>query len=889
MSWKTSVSKIVLGAEDKVVELNLDIKKVKYSDKIIKHREINNISGDEEVVRAFLVSRLVNELGYKLERIELEKEYDAGRGTARLTPRIDIILRDNKNHPYFFIECKAPDKFESDKEFIKGQLFELSKLEGNVKYLVYYTIEETEKGLRDKLIIIDREKFNEYEDWLEAGEPSISNELSAHYGKPRKKPLVVGGDRDLVKKFQPNELKGVVNDLHNVLWGGGGTDDREIFNSLVKLILAKIQDEYDRKKGEEYHFQIHQHGDEVESTERLFERINTLYRKALEKQLNMVENLDQQFVINQQKFSFGKLVYTVQKLEEYSFVDGKSTIDGKDILGDFFEQIQRDGFKQDKGQFFTPINIVRFLLYALEVDELALRKLNDDKTLPYIIDPSCGSGTFLIEAMKMVTKELKYRRRNEIEDSRSVQDRFDDLFMPDSKEHRWARTFIYAIEHNPDLGTATKVNMILHGDGSTNTFVKDGLLPFRYYQKPEPNALAQYDKNGLYNKKITNSQFDVLVSNPPFSVNLDNETKSRLNTTFVFHNKKNSENLFIERFFQLLKENGRMGVVLPESVFDTTENKYIRLFIYKYFLVRAVISLPQITFEPFTSTKTSLLLAQRKTDDEIREWDEFWAKHSNEFGKLKTRAENYIKVYVEDADKNKYPSIKDDTDEDIKTNLSRFLQIKFSDEENNVEIKFLIEKFQAQIVETAKIDNDTKDVFGYVNTSWVFREVAKEIQFPIFMAEAENIGYKRTKRGEKWQPNELFDLEIAPESIDVVEVRKMYSDIKEDLQIRISEVEKDLTNPKLDKQKKGTYGRRLKYLKSQLNEVKDEEIRVLSILNNYYQNGDLLEQYKTRLNDELKAVFLLPRMERFKSDFVLIRQTDHQNILDNLREAKLWR
>jgi type I restriction enzyme M protein len=53
-------------------------------------------------------------------------------------------------------------------------------------------------------------------------------------------------------------------------------------------------------------------------------------------------------------------------------------------------------------------------------------------------------------------------------------------------------------------------------------------------------------------------------------------------------------------------------VVLPESVFDTTENKYIRLFIYKYFKVRAVVSLPQITFEPFTSTKTSLLFAQQK-------------------------------------------------------------------------------------------------------------------------------------------------------------------------------------------------------------------------------------------------------------------------------------
>lgn len=886
--WKNSVSKFVSDAKNKVVELNLDTKRVNYSGKIKKHRDINKISGDEELVRAFLLSRLVNELGYTADRIELEKEYPAGRKPV-MTPRIDVILRDAKGQAFLFIECKAPDKFESDKQFIRGQLFELAKLETHVKYLVYYTIEETAQGLRDKLIIIDREKYPEYEDWREAGSLSIANELPAYYGKPKKKLLVVAGERDLVKRFEPNELKSVVTDLHNVLWGGGGTDDREIFNSLVKLLLAKIQDEYDRKKGEDYHFQIHQYGDEVEPTEQLFERINNLYRRALEKQLNLTENLEQQFVINQQKFSFGKLVYTVQKLEEYSFVDGKSTIDGKDILGDFFEQIQRDGFKQDKGQFFTPINVVRFLLYAMEIDELALRTLNEDETLPYIIDPSCGSGTFLIEAMKMVTKELKYRRRNEIESNRAVQNRFNALFGSD-QEHSWARTFIYAIEHNPDLGTATKVNMILHGDGSTNTFVKDGLLPFRFYQKAEPNALNTHHDDALYNQKDTNAQFDVLVSNPPFSVNLDNETKNRLNATFVFHGKKNSENLFIERYYQLLKENGRMGVVLPESVFDTTENKYIRLFLYKYFFVRAVISLPQVTFEPFTSTKTSLLLAQRKTDAEIREWNEIWTKHSNEYSKLKTRAENYVKVYIEGEDKKKFPSIKTDTDDDTRNNLAAFLQIEFSDEENKLEIELLVEKYRTQIEEAAKIDKDIADVFGHVNTTWVFRETAKELRLSVFMAEAENIGYKRTKRGEKWQPNDLFDLEIAPDSIEIAKVGKLYEDTKEDLRIRISEVEKELAKEKLDKIKKGIYGRRLQRLKTELTETETEESRVLAALETYYDaSGNLLEEYITRLDAELNAVFLLPRMERFKSEYVLIRRTDHQTVLDNLRGAKLWR
>jgi type I restriction enzyme M protein len=85
---------------------------------------------------------------------------------------------------------------------------------------------------------------------------------------------------------------------------------------------------------------------------------------------------------------------------------------------------------------------------------------------------------------------------------------------------------------------------------------------------------------------------------------------------------------------------------LPESVFDTTENKYIRLFLYKYFIVKAVISLPQIAFEPFTSTKTSILLAQKKTKKDIKLWNDTWLKYAREFSILKISILDYVKYFV---------------------------------------------------------------------------------------------------------------------------------------------------------------------------------------------------------------------------------------------------
>ncbi len=760
------IKKYLDNQEIKVVELyDFDKRKVKYSEKV-KGWKIDKFRGDEEIVRAFVLAKLVNELGYKPENIELEKQYDIGRPKVN-KPRIDIIVRDDKGDAFLYIELKSPQDYEKDKdEVIEKQLFNLASQEkgqgNNVKYLVLYTFELIKKEIKDKCILIDYEKFTSFDSWKDIRD--FADELPERYGKAQKEPFVKGGKKDLETNFSHEQLDTLRINLHNVLWGGGGTDDNDVFSSLVNIILAKIQDESEKKKGEKYDFQIFSFKDEesFETNEQLFERINNLYRRALRQRLNLVDEnkLNKSFVIDENKFSLNKLKYTVAELERLSFVDGKNSFDGKDILGDFFEGIIRTGFKQSKGQFFTHINIVKFLLWGLQLDKLAIERVNKDLEIPYLIDPSAGSGTFLIEYMKFITENLKRRFKDKLDETRDVEDNFHQWFMPDHRENKWASKFIYGSEINFNLGTATKVNMILHGDGSTNIFVKDGLLPFRFYDKETaPNALKTSEVDKVYFDKEVNNQFDVIITNPPFSVDLDNETKKNVKKEFLFGGKKNSENLFIERYYQLLKPKGRFGIVLPESVFDTTENKYVRLFIYKYFNVKAVVSLPQVTFEPFTSTKTSLLFAQKKTKSEIEKWNTLWTKYSNEWSILKTRCENLVKVYIEDKDRKKLPSIKDLTEKEEKEILERMLKDYFEEDDKKLSSKELVEKYQDELIGKCglcKYDNDTKDIFGFVNTWWVFGEVAKELNYKIFMAEVENVGYKRTKRGEKPMPNELY-------------------------------------------------------------------------------------------------------------------------------------
>lgn len=925
--WKETVENLLNSRQNKVAQISIANKTVDYSEKIKNNRDLKSLTGDEEIVRAFLIDRLINELGYNPIHIETEKEYPSQKGHTKLNPRIDVLLKDDKGNPFFFIEAKAPDKYEEGRKDIEGQLFALAKDEEEqyktkVRYLVYYTVDIQGNSICDRAIIIDFDKYRNFGDWEKDGFPSSASELNAGYGKPQKQPLVKGGTHDLRMDISKEDIESLSRNLHNVLWGGGGTTDSEIFYSLVNIILSKIQDEYEKEDGQEYDFQVYQYGDAIESPDKLFDRINALYKRALKEQLNVTEQkkIDDDKIINRNKFPLNKLVYAVQELESYSFLEGRNAMNGKDILGNFFEGITRDGFKQTKGQFFTPVNIVNFILYALQLDKLALDKLNNNRELPLIIDPSVGSGTFLVEAMKLITKELKYKQRGDVRSSNQVKQRFEELFTPDNNENKWARTYLYGSEINFDLGTASKVNMILHGDGSTNIFVQDGLLPFRYYKKGDdgsPNYLEIATAETVYNSKDVNGKFDVVISNPPFSVDLDSQTQREIKHSFLFGDNKNSENLFVERYYQLLKEGGRLGVVLPESVYDTTENKYIRLFLFKYFKIKAIVSLPQLTFDPYTKTKTSLLFAQKKTKQEVEEWNSHWNKYGSEWGKLKTRVVRYYNFFVKNEKiSKKYAWVKElttdinqileaedgqaidlinsDDKNAILSNIKRFLKDYVTADDEDLEIKPLLEKYAEEITELSKYDNET-NVFGFYNTWWVFGEVAKEMNYDIFMAEAENVGYKRTKRGEYPMPNNLFDVEYAPQKIDTKAIIDEYNEkleklnadllLAEDNLQKINEKEKQ---SKTDKTKKESLEKNIEKLKVKIEQLFKNKAIIDGVFSKYYENDQLKTIYYERTDKELISHFKTGLLKGYASNDVLLRHGLQCKILDSIRKEVIW-
>jgi len=180
-------------------------------------------------------------------------------------------------------------------------------------------------------------------------------------------------------------------------------------------------------------------------------------------------------------------------------------------------------------------------------------------------------------------------------------------------EYDWAFEYVYGIEKDYRLVKTAKVSCYLHGDGLAKVIHGDGLAPFD--KTPEYRAkLKETDRNFLQDNK----QFDIVVSNPPYSVSAFKGTLNRENGKNSFElfshltdQSSEIEALFIERTKQLLKDKGIAGIILPSSILSNsgiyTKAREILL---KYFEIIGITELGSATFMA-TGTNTVILFLRR--------------------------------------------------------------------------------------------------------------------------------------------------------------------------------------------------------------------------------------------------------------------------------------
>lgn len=301
----------------------------------------------------------------------------------------------------------------------------------------------------------------------------------------------------------------------------------------------------------------------------------------------------------------------------------------------------RAGFKQDKGMYFTHANLVWFMLEAIDLTDLTQNTwrhaTHPNDRMPYVIDPSCGSGTFLLRAMQMITASIRDHRAALVQ-TQDDQAYFDS-HMSDATPNAWAKDYLYGADPKFVMAITAKVNMVLHGDGSAHIYKWDSLRPLSVApeRRLQPLPLSKRSTpTGSYQFDLS-EQFDVVVSNPPFSITLAPETQRAVSQTFSLGPSTSSESLFLERYAQLLKPRGRLGVVVPESLLNASDYRESRLLLLRFFYVRAVVSLPRNLFVE-TPTLTSLLFAQRKTGTEVAVWDADWRANEATIDRAVSRA-----------------------------------------------------------------------------------------------------------------------------------------------------------------------------------------------------------------------------------------------------------
>ncbi|MFX1281259.1 MAG: N-6 DNA methylase [Promethearchaeota archaeon] len=371
--------------------------------------------------------------------------------------------------------------------------------------------------------------------------------------------------KDLIKS--PN-LKELFNVINQHLYGKlkyTDTDTRARSKQIINLLFCKLIDEVSKNSEDYLDFCIK----DGETPEALYNRIREFFDKKVRFKYKDVLDEDEQIKLTKE------LIYLiVNELQNISLVQSS-----KDIFRDAFEVFVSKILKDEAGQFFTPPNIVKFMINYL-----------NPEVNTKILDPACGHGGFLLES-----KDLLWDK-TEIENEKIN-----------------AISNLYGIDKDMFLAKISRLYLDILSNGKSNIFCEDSLDPSSYRAEAK--------------KAIQNESFDFIFTNPPFGAKIPINNRTVLKNYQLGYVWKNTSDkwkmqnklvkqqspqvLFIERCVQLLKDKGKLGIILPEGIFGNPSDRYIWEYLTSNGVIMGIVSLDQNAFQPYTCNKTSILFFQK--------------------------------------------------------------------------------------------------------------------------------------------------------------------------------------------------------------------------------------------------------------------------------------
>lgn len=714
----------------------------------------------EELVHALAIVLLVKRYEYPVEALYHEKDVKHG-STGSRSDEIDLVIEDEDGPPFAVWEFKSAEDYLGELErATQYQLFGTVPLltAGSPRHIVCATIEPTLGSPATlKLRCIDYNQIKDYSRWVAQGSSALS-EFPKGYRDHSFVPYIKDGTKDLRTNCSLNEFKAVAAQFHSEFFSEH--PDNQLFESLVKLLLAKIHSEKNTPDGMEYPFQVFYKNGKSESAAQVFERIQKLYDKAYSLYIDPAGSNP----LDSNTFAPERVKSVVAALQGMALTKGSAL--SSDVMGAFFEEILRAGFKQDRGMYFTHDNIARFMGEAVGLRGLTEQRWTSsghpNNNLPYIIDPACGSGTFLLHAMQIITHTV---RSNKSKFVRTENDKsFYRTYFSDDSPNAWAKDFLYGFDYKFIMALTAKVNMVLHGDGVTHIFKDDAYKPLSGYVDSKFRPVGEAGRSlsvAQYQRQVCET-FDVVISNPPFGVTLSPATQAALGTTFTLASSNATEALFIERAFQLLKPHGRLAVVLPESVLNAAESVEARKLLYRLFHLKAVVLLPRNIFVD-TPTLTSLLFAQKKPADAVAAWDLAWGAANTKADEKVAEARNFTKTGYLKQDATTAQSI----EAGVLSALEDIVGPNSWVTKSGTNARVLTLKLPSGFLTKESAAAYYKDLlfcagFDALMDQYIFGQVANTANYPEWVCyTVEEVGFKLSKRREKARENQLMNLVTA--------------------------------------------------------------------------------------------------------------------------------
>ena len=702
---------IKIGIEQGFISFNEEMSRITY----IHQNKQRNYNNPEEKVQAETFLRLIVDYKYPVNRIKQFVSVTMGSDIKEA----DIVVYDDDMciRPHILIECKRQEVSEAEFQQAINQAYSYAfALPGEVKY-VWVT-----SGIKSDYFEVDKNQNvrNQLPDIPQFGVKNVASYkyvydaqyLPEESGKQRFFDLSIIDQSELTRRFKQ---------AHEALWAGGQLNPSEAFDELDKLIFCKIWDErMPRRMGEPYDFQIITVPKEVEKNEakrrqiendNLYKRVMALYEEGRKK--------DKEVFRDNIRLTPEKIRTVVGYLESVNI--GETDLDSK---GRAFETFMGSFFRGNFGQYFTPREIVKFIVDVLPIE-------HDSK----VLDTSCGSGGFLLYALNKVRNKASELYPNYSKDVRQY-DRWFKYW------HDFAEKNLYGIEISEQISRAAKMNMIIHDDGHTNVITSDGLVS-------DETIIAKTNNQGF-----KYGTFDFIITNPPFGSTIRQSEQAYLKTYQLgkkeedwlavatppqnIRDGQSTEVLFIEQDYKFLKEGGFLAIVLPDGILTNSSMQYVRTQIEDWFRIVAVVSMPQTAFMANGAGVKSSVLFLKK-----------WTKKESE-QLVNTKKSIECRLLTD----NNYLTLRQTWDKEVRqkqkeklTEIKNRNKITATAAKQSEEYKIwntdLLAEYASKVDELKSLLADEYQ-----------RAKQKELtDYSIFMAIADNIGYDAT--GKKTTINEL--------------------------------------------------------------------------------------------------------------------------------------